>query len=85
MQAEPVSDRVIILPKPPEENDGGIIIPETAREAPTLGTASFVGPGCKQIKQGDTILFPKLYGTEFMLDGKTYLILKEDQIHSIIR
>lgn len=85
MKAEPVSNRVIILPKAEEDIQGGVFVPETAKEAPTLGTAAFVGPDCKQIVVGDTILFPKAYGTEMVLDGQTYLILREDQIHSIIR
>ncbi len=85
MTVEPVSNRVIILPTPEEDIQDGIIIPETAKEAPTVGTAAFVGPDCRQVKQGDKIVFPKLYGTEFEIKGIKYLLLKEDQIHSIIR
>lgn len=84
-KADPVGNRVIILPKKQDDIVEGIIIPEAAKEAPTVGIASFVGPECVQIKQGDTVMFPKLYGTEFEMDGNKYLILKEDQVHSILK
>ena len=84
-EAHPVGNRVIILPRKQDDYIGGIIIPEAAKKAPTVGTASFVGPDCRQIKQGDTIMFPKMYGTEFEMNGVSYLVLKEDQVHSILK
>ena len=95
MKVKPLNDRVLVRRMDPEEKvKGGIIIPDTAKEKPQEGKAVAVGPGMKDkagklipmdVKAGDRILFTKYGGTEVKLDGKDYLILKEDDVMGIVK
>jgi chaperonin GroES len=86
----PLHDRVIIkrLDKG-EQNLGGIVIPDTAKEKPQQGEVIAVGEGkfrkdgtrqTLDVKAGDRVLFGKYSGSEVKLDGEDYLILREDEI-----
>lgn len=86
---KPLADRVLIEPAAAEEKTiGGIIIPDTAREKPQKGKVVAVGPGKKDepmtLKEGDQILYGKYGGTDFTLDGKDYLIMREADIYAIV-
>ena len=72
-----------------EQRIGGIIVPDTAKEKPQQGRVVAVGKGRVNdkgevfpldVKAGDTVLFGKYGGTEVKIDGKEYLILREDEI-----
>ena len=71
----------------------GIIIPDTAQEKTQTGKVSATGEGKLnsdgtirdlRVKADDTVLFGKYAGTEIKIDGKEYLILKEDEVLGII-
>jgi chaperonin GroES len=86
---KPTKDRVLVEPAQAEEKTaGGIIIPDTAKEKPQKGKVLAVGIGKKDepmtVKVGDTVLYGKYSGTEVVLDGKTYLIMREDDIYMVI-
>lgn len=89
MKIKPLSDRVLIEPKPAEEKTaGGLFIPETAKEKPLEGKVVAAGPGTKEIvmevKVGDNVLYGKYAGTEISVDGKDYLIMRQSDILAII-
>jgi chaperonin GroES len=72
---------------------GGIIIPDSAKEKPISGSVLAVGSGKIQengslrpmdVKAGDKILFGKYSGTEVKIDGEEHLILREDDVLSVI-
>lgn len=82
---KPNEDRVLVQPAPAEEKTaGGIIIPDTAKEKPQLGTVVAVGPGKKDepitVKVGETVFYGKYSGTEITLDGNDYLIMRNSDI-----
>ena len=86
---KPLADRVLIEPAPAEQKTAsGIFIPDTAKEKPQKGTVVAVGKGTKEhemtVKIGDTVLYGKYAGTELKLEGKDYLIMREDDILAII-
>lgn len=86
---KPLSDRVLIEPAAAEtKTASGIFIPDTAKEKPQKGTVVAAGKGKKDepmtVKIGDTVLYGKYAGTELKLDGKDYLIMREDDILAII-
>lgn len=86
---KPLSDRVLVEPTAAETTTAsGIIIPDTAKEKPQRGTVVAVGPGKKDhsmtVKVGDVVLYGKYAGTELKLDGKDYLIMREDDILAIV-
>lgn len=85
MNIQPLSDRVLIEPTAAEEvTASGIIIPDSAKEKPLRGTVLAVGNGTKDeemiLKAGDTVLFGKYAGSEFELDGKKYLIMRQSDV-----
>jgi len=86
----PLDDRVVIEPTEAEEKtQGGIVLPETAKEKPIKGKVIAVGEGKMLengkraellVKVGDSILYGKYAGTEVTVDGKEYLIMRESDI-----
>ena len=94
MKIKPLSDRVVIKPAPADEKvQGGIIIPDTAKEKPQKGEIVAIGPGkvsdagqtiAPSVKVGDTVLYGKYSGTEVTIDGDEYLIVRESDILAVI-
>lgn len=90
----PLHDRVVVKRvKSEEKTQGGIIIPETAKEKPQEGEVISVGPGMRDesgklnaldVKAGDRVLFGKWSGTEVKLDGEDLLIMKESDIMGVL-
>ncbi len=86
---KPLADRVLVEPMEAETTTAsGIIIPDNAKEKPQKGKIVAVGPGTSDnpitVKKGDTVLYGKYAGTELKLDGKDYLIMRENDIFAII-
>lgn len=86
---KPLADRVLIAPAEAEQKTaGGIIIPDTAKEKPQKGVVVAVGPGTKDnpmtLKVGDVVIYGKYAGTEFHLEGKDYMIMRENDVIAII-
>ncbi|OGZ41352.1 MAG: co-chaperone GroES [Candidatus Ryanbacteria bacterium RIFCSPHIGHO2_02_FULL_45_43] len=98
MKIKPLGDRVLIEPVSKEDREGktksGIIIPDTAeKERPEEGKIIAVGEGKKtengrivpmSLKSGQRVLFTKYGPNEIKVDGKEYLIAKEEDILAII-
>jgi chaperonin GroES len=94
MNIKPLADRVIVQPIEAEEvKKGGIIIPDTAKEKPQEGKVIAVGAGKRDesgklipmdVKKGDRVLYGKYSGTEIKVEGKEYMIMREDDILGII-
>jgi len=86
---KPLADRVLVEPAAAEtQTISGIIIPDTAKEKPQKGTVIAVGGGKKDhtmtVKVGDKVLYGKYAGTELKLEGKDYLIMREDDILAVV-
>lgn len=96
MNIRPLRDKVIVKPRPVEEmSKGGIIIPDTAKDAPVEGTIVAVGSGILnregnviplEVNVGDNILYRKNAQTvtEIEVDGDKYLIMSEIDILSVV-
>ena len=90
----PLHDRVVVRRIDAEEKTkGGIIIPDSAKEKPSQGEITAVGPGGRDesgklipidLKVGDRVLFGKWSGTEVKLDGEELLIMKESDIMGVL-
>ncbi len=86
---KPLADRVLVEPAPAEDKtSGGIIIPDTAKEKPQMGTVIAVGQGTKDnpitVKVGDKVLYGKYAGTELTHNGNDYLIMRESDIYAVV-
>ena len=93
MKFRPLHDRVVVKRIDAEEKTaGGIIIPDSAKEKPSQGEITAVGPGGRDeagklipidLKVGDRVLFGKWSGTEVKIDGQELLIMKESDIMGV--
>ena len=86
---KPINDRVVVKPAQAEEKtQGGIIIPDTAKEKPQRGEIVAVGPGkdgnLMTVAVGDVVLYGKYAGQELSYEGSDYLIMREDDILVIL-
>ena len=94
IKVRPLHDRLIVQRLEEEEQQvGGIIIPDTAKEKPQQGRVVAVGKGKVKedgglqpmdVAEGDTILFGKYAGNEVNVDDNEYLIMREDEALAII-
>lgn len=89
MNIKPLADRVLIEPKEAEtKTASGLYIPDTAKEKPQEGIVLAVGPGKKdepmELKAGDKVLYGKYAGTEIVVEGKSYMIMRQNDILAII-
>ena len=94
MNIRPLHDRVIVRRKEEERTTaGGIVIPDTATEKPSMGEILAVGNGkitdsgdvrALEVKAGDIVYFGKYSGTEVKVDGEELLIMREDDIIAVV-
>lgn len=90
LNVRPLHDRILVRRMAEEEKTaGGIIIPDTAKEKPQRGEVVATGNGRitedgktlpLEVKAGDKVLFSKYSGTELKLDGKEYLMIREEDV-----
>lgn len=89
MKATPLYDRVLVKRDDPEKKTAaGIHIPEYSEERPMMATVVKVGEGRiddhgirpLRVKSGDRVVTGKYAGTEIVIDGETYWIIREDDI-----
>ncbi|MCZ6636280.1 MAG: co-chaperone GroES [bacterium] len=94
MNVRPLGDRILVKRVDVgEQVQGGIIVPDTARETPQEAEVVAVGPG-RTDKNGDLIalvvepgarvLIGKFAGTEVEIDGDEYVIVAEDDVLGIL-
>ncbi|MFO1281114.1 MAG: co-chaperone GroES [Burkholderiales bacterium] len=94
MKLRPLHDRIIVKRLEEERRSaGGIVIPDTAAEKPSMGEVVAAGPGktddhgklvAMGVKVGDKILFGKYSGQEFKMDGVDYLHMREDDVIGVV-
>src|SRR5580693_1259252 len=94
MNIRPLYDRVVVKRiEQQEQMQGGLYIPDTAKEKPQEGEVVAVGKGKRledgkvialDVQVGDKILFGKYSGSDIKLDGEEYLIMREDEVLGIL-
>ncbi len=94
MKIRPLYDRIVV--KRVEEQEvmqGGLYIPDTAKEKPQEGEVVAVGKGKRledgklvplDVQVGDRILFGKYSGSDIKIDGNEYLIMREDEVLGVL-
>jgi chaperonin GroES len=94
MNIRPLHDRIIVERIEEETmTASGIIIPDSAKEKPQEGSVIAVGKGkvtedgkvlALDVKVGDKVLFGKYSGTEIKIEGKEYLMMREDDVLGVV-
>jgi chaperonin GroES len=94
MKIRPLYDRIVVKRiEEKEQMQGGLYIPDTAKEKPQEGEVVAVGKGKRledgkvvvlDVQVGDRILFGKYSGSDIKLDNEEYLIMREDEVLGIL-
>jgi len=94
MNVVPLNDKIVVKRlEAADKTEGGIILPDTAKEKPKQGKVRSLGDGKLlengkrapfQVKEGDRILFTSYAGTEVNIDGEELLIMTEDDILAVV-
>src|ERR1700746_4005198 len=95
MNIRPLHDRIVVtrIEDETEKTAGGLFIPDSAKEKPQQGEVGAVGNGKRtedgklvpcDVKAGDRILFGKYSGSDIKIDGKEYLIMREDEVLGVL-
>ena len=93
----PLDDRVMIeRAGKMDRTPGGLYIPDTvsASDRPNQGLVVAVGRGHRDkkgrirpldVKLGDTVMFNGYGGSEVKIDGREFLVLREEEIIAVVR
>ncbi|NCU25425.1 co-chaperone GroES [Candidatus Nomurabacteria bacterium] len=93
MTIKPLFDKIVIESVESQETTAsGIVLPGSAKEKPQMAKVIAVGPGgiidgkeiTMQVKVGDVILFNQYAGSEFKLDKKEVIILRQSDVLAIV-
>jgi len=94
VNVRPLHDRILVKRLEGEEQvQGGIIIPDSAKEKPQEAEVIAVGPGKVQdtgerlpmdVKAGDRVLIGKYSGSDIKIDGEELVILREDEVLAVV-
>ncbi len=90
MALKPLDDRVVVKRLDSEEkSEGGIFLPDTAKEKPQRGKVAAIGNGKildsgerseMSLKVGDEILFGKYSGTDVTVNKQDYVVMRESEV-----
>ena len=80
-----LAGKILVQPQAAEEKTvSGIIIPDSAKEKPQVGTVLLVGSAKKdepmELKVGDVVFYGKYSGTELNIDGEDYLLMSQTDV-----
>lgn len=91
----PMFNRVLVERVPEKTTtEGGLVIPDSARERPDEAIVIAVGPGRVSeygvdiptfVKVGDHVLIPRYAGSDLSLEGRDFLLVNEEEIQGIVR
>ena len=94
MTVKPLYDRLVAKRiEEGEQIQGGIIIPDSAKEKPQEAEILAAGNGKRlddgtivplDVKAGDKVLIGKYAGTEITVDGEELLIIREDEVLGVL-
>ena len=93
MKLVPLGDRVVLKQVEAEETTkSGLILTTSAQEKPQEAEVIAVGPGgmvdgkevTMQVKPGDKVIYSKYAGNEVKLEGKEYIIVRQNDILAVV-
>lgn len=92
MKLKPIGDKLVIeMVEVEEKTSSGIVLPTSAKEAPSVAKVLAVGDEILKdedkkdlIKVGDKIIFSKYAGTEVKLDKKEYIVVKIADVLAVV-
>ncbi|HVT01462.1 MAG TPA: co-chaperone GroES [Patescibacteria group bacterium] len=92
---KPLFNNVLVKPMDAEEKTaGGIYLPESSKEKPTIGLVMAVGDGevtpkgdkhAMTVKVGDRVMYKKWGGNEIKVGNEEWTIVEEKDILAIVQ
>lgn len=78
---KPLKDRVVAVKQEAQNKTAsGLYLPDAAKEKSVVANVLAVGSEVTEVKIGDKIIYKEYSTTELKIDGKEYLIIKEEDI-----
>lgn len=95
LSVKPLFDNVLIKPKEAEEKTAsGIILPDTVKEKPQIGTIMAVGEGAwdedgekripMSVEVGQKVMYKKWGGNEVKVGNEEWMIVEQKDILAIV-
>jgi len=88
IKLQPLGDRVVVQRDESEAvTAGGIVLPDSAKDAPARGTVVSVGDGivlALQLTVGARIIFSSYGGEEINIDDQEFLLMRESDVLAVI-
>lgn len=92
---KPLFDNVLVKPEEAEtKTASGIILPDTAKEKPQVGTVMAIGDGAWNedgdgripmvVKVGQKVMYKKWGGNEVKVNGEEWMLVEQKDILAII-
>lgn len=84
-----LAGKILVQPQEAEtKTSSGIIIPDSAKEKPQVGTVVLVGSAKTdepmELKTGDVVFYGRYAGTELNIDGADYLLMSQSDVLYIV-
>ena len=80
MAIKPLSDNVVAIKEQPKNTTKSGILLGEAKAAPDYAIVEAIGPDVKSVKKGDKIVYKQYSTTDIKVDGKEYVIVKQEDI-----
>ncbi len=92
MNLKPIGEKIILKKiKPEEKTVGGIVLPQSAKEAPQYAQVVAIGPDVlanedtkDQVSIGDKVVYAKYSGTDIKIDEEEYIITKLEDLLAVV-
>lgn len=94
IKLQPLGDRIVVQREQSQEKtQGGIFLPESAKDKPTRGTVVSIGDGRlledgsrgeMQVKPGDHVLFTSYAGENIEIGDEEYVLMSESEVLAVL-
>lgn len=91
---QPLGDRIVVQREESNERtEGGIYLPDSAKDKPTRGTVVSIGNGRllddgsrgpMQVKAGDRVLFTSYAGENIEIGDEEYVLMGESEVLAVL-
>jgi len=94
IKLQPLGDRLVVQRQESQERtEGGIYLPDSAKDKPTRGTVVSIGDGkllddgsrgAMQVKVGDVVLFTSYAGENIEIGDVEYVLMGESEVLAVL-
>ncbi len=78
---KPLADRIVAVKEEAKNKTAaGLYLPDSAKEKSAIAKVVAVGTDVKEVKVNDRIIYKEYSTTEIKIDGKEYLLVREEDV-----